>query len=203
MLRKKLGLSTEPQPVFVGGCFTLVMLLMQFYTMQLASSGNFLSGLNNPAVIVRIMTSSALNGQIYSAVWLAKVIVPVIMLVCAIFLGKKHAKLLAVPSAFAFSFLAPVFAGGDFQLYGISFIVYAVSVVFYVLTAFGIIKSVKPFIIYCVAVCVLTVLLTVLKQPPFTLYDGTVYVSDAIYFVCYHITVANFARAVPMQRKTD
>lgn len=203
MLRKKLGLSTEPQPVFVGGCFTLVMLLMQFYTMQLASSGKFLAALNSPALIVKMMVSGALSGQVYSAVWAAKVIVPVVMLVCAIFIGKKHAKLLAVPSALAFSFIAPVFAGGDFQLYCISLIVYAVSVVFYVLTAFGVVKSVKPFIIYCIAVCVLAVLLTVIKQPPFTLYDGTVYVSDAIYFVCYHITVANFARAVPMQRKKD
>lgn len=203
MLREKLGLSTEPQPVFVGGCFTLVMLLMQFYTMYFAPSGNFLAWLNSPALVAKMMLSSALNGQVYSAVWAAKVIVPVVMLVCAILIGKKHAKLLAVPSALVLSFLAPFFAGGNFQMYFISYIVYAISVVFYALTAFDAIKSVRPFIIYCIAVCVLTVLLTVLKQPPFRLYDGTVYVSDAIYFVCYHITVANFARAVPMQRKAD
>lgn len=201
MLRKKLGLSTEPQPVFVGGCFTLVMLLMQFYTMQLAPSGNFLAALNSPALLSKMMISGAFSGQVYSAVWAAKTIMPVVMLVCAIFIGKKHAKLLVVPSALALSFLAPVFTDAEFQLYCISFIVYALSVVLYLLTAFDVIKSVKPFIAYCIAVCVSAVLLTALKQPPFTLYDGTVYVSDTIYFVCYHITVANFARAVPMQKK--
>jgi hypothetical protein len=47
--------------------------------------------------------------------------------------------------------------------------------------------------------CTGVVIATIAKQPPFTLFDGSLYVSALIEFVAYHIAIANFARAIPIQ----
>jgi hypothetical protein len=203
MLRKRLGLSTEPQPVFVGGCFTLIMLLMQIYVFQIGKSGKLITLFNNPLLLFGTMLDyyGQEGDYIGAAVWIGKFVVPLLMLICALAYGKKYAKWLAVPGALPALYAVEIISYWNFNLYFIPYALYVVTAVFYLLTAFGVIKSVKPFIAYCIVVCAGIIIATVFRMPPFTLFDDSIYLSDMIYFVVYHITVANFARAVPMQKK--
>lgn len=198
MLRKRLGLSTEPQPVFVGASFALLMLLMHVYTISITEKGEIMAMLNNPRTLLGTMMN--MGSKINFAVWLIKALVPILIIICAAAYGKKRAKLLFVPCLPTLFYAVSCIIGGTFISYHISYFVYFLTIVFFTLVSIKVIKSVKPFIVYCILVCIAVVVLTALKQPPFTLFDGSIYLSDMLYFIIYHITLINFARAVPMQQ---
>lgn len=200
MLRKRLGLSTEPQPVFVGACFTLIMLLMQIYVFQIAQNGNIIPIFNNPFTLFGFISNSFKQDTIYAAIWTCKFAVPLIMLLCAAIYGKRKAKLLVLPCSLPAFYIIGNLISCNFNTYHISYVIYSVTVIFYIISAFELIKSVKPFIVYCIVICAAVLLLTLFKQPPFTLFDGSVFLSDMIYFITYHIVVANFAKAITIQK---
>lgn len=198
MLRKRLGLSTEPQPVFVGASFALLMLLMHIYTILIPEKGKIMAMLNNPVLLLG--TIMDINSRINFAVWLIKALVPIFIIICAAAYGKKRAKLLFIPCLPTLFYTVSGIMGGTLILYHISYFVYLLTLVFFTLVSLKVIKSIKPFIVYCILVCIASAVLTALKQPPFTLYDGSIYLSDMLYFIIYHIVLINFARAVPMQQ---
>lgn len=200
MSESKNPLLKEPQPVFLGGVLCLVMLLMQFYVIEISAEGELLGYLNNPVVLFSVMMKSDLVNPI---IWLLQTAAPLAMLLMAIIIGKKKAVLLVIPSALpaVFSVVSMVSIHG-FNTYQITYIMYILTAIIYVITATGVIKSVKPLIAYCALVCLGAIALSALGLPPFKLYDGTLFLSSMVYFVFYHLAVINFAKAIPIQRKS-
>lgn len=202
MSKKRLGLSTEPQPVFVGGSFALVMLLMQFYVFVISPSGSLLSLANNPITLINAVFSE--GGAIKSVLWILQTATPVAILIFAIAFGKNHARFLVLPASLAaLRGLYALITAPAFNPYYINYVLYIISFAFYFLTATEIIKTIKPFIIYTTVLCVGICLLSLFRLPPFVLFDKSMYLSDMIYFITYHVALANFARAVPMQKKAN
>ncbi len=200
MVRKRLGLSTEPQPVFVGGCFTLFMLLMQMYIIVISSEGNLLAYFNLPWVLTEIMIRYYDDSVLSLILWLLRAIIPVAMLICAIIYGKRKAKFLVIPSALVILLNLGFLTTEKISGYYISYVLLGLTSIFFALTAFNVIKTIKPFVVYCIIVCVAVIGLTALKKPPFTLFDGSIFISDLVYFVSYHLAVLNFAKAIPLQK---
>lgn len=200
MSESKHPLLKEPQPVFLGGVLCLVMLLMQFYVIQISAKGELVGYFNNPAVLFSvIMTGDFVN----PIVWLIQTAAPLAMLLMAIIIGKKRAVLLVIPSAMPAVFsVVSIINIQDFNAYWLSYLVYILTAIIYVITATGVIKSVKPLIAYCAVVCLGAIALSALDLPPFNLFDGSLFLSDLVYFVFYHLAVINFAKAIPIQRKS-
>jgi hypothetical protein len=201
MLRKKLGLSTEPQPVFVGACFALLMLLMQFdFIFISAEKHKLIQYFNVPTMLTVFMIRSAAVDIALMTTWITNVIVPIVMFVICIFWGKKHARLLMIPAVLSAIGSAVSLIFGSFTFsYNVMSAIYIATAVFYLLTP--ILKTSLPFFVYCMVLSVLTLILTVIGKGAFVSSDGDVYISLMVYFVGYHIAVGNFARAIPIQTK--
>lgn len=198
MSESKNPLLKEPQPVFLGGVLCLVMMLMQFYVIQISAEGELVGYFNNPAVLFSVIITGDFVNPI---VWLLQTAAPLAMLLMAIIIGKKRAVLLVIPSVLPaiFSFISMVSIHG-FNAYQITYIMYILTAIIYVITSTGVIKSVKPLIAYCAVVCLGAIALSALDLPPFNLFDGSLFLSDLVYFVFYHLVVINFAKAIPIQR---
>lgn len=201
MSKKRSKLLAEPQPVFVGGCLTLIMLLMQFYVITVSSNGNIVPLFNSPIVLIGSIFSD--DGLINPFLWVLQAVTPVLMLVFALIFGKKHAKLLVVASSLLALRGIVALLTMPFVPYHITYIIYIISFVFYFLTALEVIKTIKPFIIYIIALCLGMCLVSVLGLPPFVLFDKSLYLSDMIYFLAFHSAIANFARAIPIQKSKN
>lgn len=201
MVRERLGLSTEPQPVFVGGCFALIMFFMQFYTVQISSAGNLLAGLNTPTALLGAMLTLWSSDWVHFGVWILKTILPIIIIMCAVLYGKNHAKWLVIPCSIPVLFMAVFLTADEFATYYLSYIAYLVTVLLNIIFTVTMPKNKKPFIVYCVLVCVAAVAVTALRKPPFTLFDGSIYLSDLVYFVSFHICTAFFAYGTELQSK--
>lgn len=201
MSKYKNPLLREPQPVFLGGTLCLMMLLMQIYIIQINPAGNLVGYFNNPAVLFSTILSVDFVNPI---VWLLQTLTPLAMLIFAIAIGKKKALLLVIPSAIPaiFSIIAIISTEG-INPYHITYIVYIITTIIYIITATGIIKSIKPIIIYCIVISLGSVVLSALGLPPFKLFDGSLFLSDLVYFVFYHLAVLNFAKAIPIQKRAD
>jgi hypothetical protein len=203
MLRKKLGLSTEPQPVFVGACFALLMLLMQFDFIYIGGKTHELyQYFNEPTTLTQVMLNAANNDITSTISWMIDVVAPLAMFIVAAVWGKKHARLLILPSALlAVSAVIDLVLGSYIFNYNVIAAIYIATVVFYALTP--IIKTSMPFFVYCMVLSVLALILTICKIGSFVSADGDIYISLLIYFVSYHIAVGNFARAIPIQTKEN
>lgn len=198
--KKPYKLLAEPQPVFVGGCFALVMLLMQFYIFAVAPNGELVSMLNSPLALIGLVFSE--ERAIDPVLWSLQTAAPAALLIFALIFGKRRACLLTIPAAI------PALRGGyalitsaSYTAYYINYALYILTFVFYFITASGIIKTIKPFIAYTIILCAGICILSLLGLPPFVLFDKSLFLSDMVYFMAYHIALANFARAAYMQRK--
>jgi hypothetical protein len=199
MLREKLGLSTEPQPVFVGACFTLLMLLMQFDFIFIShENGALVQLFNTPYTLTRVMINSAKNDVVNTISWIIEGVAPILMFIFAAIIGKKHAKLLIIPAALLAlrSAMNLVFGAYIFS-YNVMSWAYIVTAVIYIIAT--ITKKSLPFFIYCMIFSVLVLFITLIRKGPFVTFDNDILISPMVYFISYHIAVGNFARAIPMQ----
>lgn len=201
MSKKHPGLSNEPQPVFVGSCFTLLAFLMQIYLIIISKNGKLIALFNNPVLLTRMMISGAEGDFFTSASWLIMTGTPLLMFVFALIFGKKRAGLLCIPSCLPMTVLVMVFIFTKFISYHIIYVAYFAVGLLHISLAIGLIKTEKPLCIAAVAFIITGLALTLFKMPPFCLPDRGVYLSEFIYFISYNFAVFNFARAVPMQRK--
>jgi hypothetical protein len=199
MLREKLGLSTEPQPVFVGACFTLLMLLMQFDFIFIANeSGGLVQLFNTPYTLTKMMLNSASNDVVNTVSWIIEVAAPILMFVFAAIIGKKHARLLIIPAALlALRSVLNLVFGTYVTNYNIISCAYIATALLYIIAT--ITKKSFPFFIYCMLISVFALFVTLIRKGSFVTFDGDILISTMVYFISYHIAVGNFARAIPMQ----
>jgi hypothetical protein len=146
-----------------------------------------------------VLSSDLIN----PVVWFIQLAAPILMIVFAAVIGKKHARLLAIPAFVpAVYSIIMLLSTENLTGYYIVCVLYILSAIVYAFASIFIKKTALPFIAYCILICAGVIIATIAKLPPFTLFDGSIYVSALIEFVAYHVAIANFARAIPMQMQS-